>query len=578
MRVRRPGAARRIFTSLDLPRYDIQTPSPMRRAWLPDAAGVALAIGLALRLANGIDTVRDLPIDDEAAYELRGVALRFAWASGVRAQWPSPDWAPLYSGWYGVWSFVVHDPIRLADVSWTALVVGITVLLYALARRLDQPPHVALVIAAAPLLTSFFHVEPYPGLLSLLILLGAARLALACRGDLERRSVLLGGMAFAGFVRPEVAIGFVVGTFALGVWVTAKWRARTAGVRPVVPALALGSSAILFAVFGNPFGGDRSFFAFSQHYAFEVSRREHLSINPWVRYAEITTRDFGASTSIGAAARANPRGFSRHILHNVGELPGNVLDLCSLRRSITTAASVPWLAASAVIIAVIAIALGVCIARTRRADDARRAVIELFVLVAVAALPGILIVFPRAHHLYALCAIGWLLGASFVADEGRRRLRPRAVPSGLYAMGVAIAVWLLMPTASRSVPGPMPMRKAAEALRVARLQPVRALELGVGYLAFAGHDGPILSGWADNEPLPVLLRDRAVGIVVLGELNLQQRRFASDPDMQAFLGSPQEYGFCELYRDPGFVRVLTLPAAVGEPDRRLACEQAVMRK
>jgi hypothetical protein len=541
---------------------------------LGEASAVALATGLALRLAHGIDTVRDLPIDDEAGYAASGMALRAALRTGMPAQWPSADWGPLYSCWYALVNVFCPDRVRLVDVSWTALVVGNTLGFYALARRLSQPPPIALFIAAAPLLGSFYHFLPFPSLLYLLLLLASALLALACKSRIERWFVLLGGMAFAAFVRPEASTGFLAGAAVLlvgAVLERARLRALLRGVRPIVPAVVLVSAVVLVASFGNPLGGARGFDAFSQHYAFDVSQHERLSVNPWVSYRAVAQRDFGPSDSLWTAARFNPRAFAGHALYNVRALPGNVLDLCALRRSLTSGPAVPWLAASAVLLSAMAIAIAWCVARARRAEPAQRSVLELFALVVISAAPGIVLIYPRAHHLVAVCGIGWVLGASFVADRVRHHLHPKTRAKWLSTLAVAAGLWLLLPTSSASEAAQMPMRRAVAALRAARLQPVAALQLGAGFMQLAGYDAPIVDGWVKSEPLSLLVQRNAVGTIILGESLLMREAFAGDPDVQAFLHDPRAHGFCEIYRDPAYVRIFAAPAVVGDEDLRRAC-------
>jgi hypothetical protein len=523
----------------------------MRRG--ADTLAVGALLVLAGKLVIGVAGFRDLPGADENYYETSGVRLLWALRAHETLPRQPADWAPLYSTWYAALAAVCPDPARLFDLSWALLVVLSTVALYALARRLGQSPVVSVVTATALLATGFFHIEPFPSLLYLAILLLGALVASTCPTWLSRTTAVALTFGCAVFVRPEAAVAYFATLVALAVWVARSTRPRAAAAHA---AVALGPPALLALAFGNPLGGSRAFEAFAQHYAFTVTRREHLPGDPWMNFSGLVRRDFGDVAGVWQALAANPRALLAHALYNARELPSNVLDLCAVRTSVTGPSSplVQGVSAVVVVAAVAALAL-----RIRRRTP--RVLDVLFVLACASAGPGVLLVFPRAHYLVAPCALGWLLATTEAVARVRARfpaLARAALPSwqrAASAVAAAGVLWLVVPAAWTSPPRPQPVRRTAAWLRSAHLARVPVFSAGVDLATLAGYDFPLVSGWRKNEPLLDLLARHRIGLVTLEDRMMGREAFADDPQVQAFLLDPASYGFCEGYREPGFVRV-----------------------
>jgi hypothetical protein len=407
-------------------------------------------------------------------------------------------------------------------------------------------------------------------------------------------SALTLGLACASFARPEVAVVALPAVTAY-VFCTAREvrasmqaprAARAAGVRA---AAVLAVPALLTAAFGSPFAGTRSFEAFAQHYAFTTARREHLLLDPWVNFMPVVRRDFASASTVREALAANPTAFLRHALHNLRELPSNVLDLCALRGHVTRPGSVIEQAVSAVILVG---AFGLLVAVLARRDTwrtpraaPRQVPALIFVLSCAWSLPAVLVVFPRAHYLVVPCAFGWLLACGLAAEvaapvaarlfgrlpavpgvAGVARVSGVARAAGLARVaGVALVAWALVPSARAGPPLPTPMRQTAAALRGLALRPAPVLELGPGLTAYAGYDYPTVNGWGKTEPLLAMLERDRIGIVVLDERWLVRDAFARDPDTAAFLAAPERFGFTEVYALEGFVRAFARPELVGRP-------------
>jgi hypothetical protein len=99
------------------------------------------------------------------------------------------------------------------------------------------------------------------------------------------------------------------------------------------------------------------------------------------------------------------------------------------------------------------------------------------------------------------------------------------------------------------------MRRAVAWLRSAGLSRVPVFSAGVDLSAFAGYDSPLVSGWAKDGPLLDVFEREHIGLATFEDRLLGRERFASDPQVGAFLLDPAAQGFCEAYAEPGSVRI-----------------------
>jgi hypothetical protein len=537
-----------------------------------DALASAFLVCLVAKLAHGIGAVRDLPTSDEAGYAASGLRLLASVKSHAPPAWPAPSWGPLYAAWYaGIAAFCPASE-EVFDVQWTSMVLALTLAFYALGRRRGLGPLASMLLAGAPLATNFFHMQPMPNHLALLFLLVACICAVGAREWIAKLAALFLATLGGAFVRPELAVvAFPLGAAVGGLAVHRVVKRQGGSERATALALSsFAAAAALVMVLGNPLGGTRSFEAFSQHYGFTATRREHLPGNPWVNFEWIVRRDFGAVGSMRQAVLANPGALLRHALYNLGELPSNVLDLCMLRRSVTAPTPVAWQGASAVALCAALIALAASVRRALRGRGSEREgpAVTLLVLafgVAVAAeTPGVLLVFPRAHYLVAPCALAWLLAGGELEKAIMARaavLRP--IPRAAAIAVACAALWLLVPAARGSAPSPQPVRAAVRAVRALELSPATVFDASSEILALAGYGGfPTINGWSKSEPFDALLARHDVGIVVLTDGMLAREAYARDPSVASFVSDPVPFGLSRVYVDPGFVQVFARPGLI----------------
>src|SRR5262249_25007785 len=134
------------------------------------------------------------------------------------------------------------------------------------------------------------------------------------------------------YLRPEYFVAFILlclAGSAVAAWMIVRNRDRASILKAAFSLVAV--SAGLIGCLGNPLAGTRSFIAFGQHYAYNITRRERLDLNPWLRWQTVTRRDFGEANSVGDAFRINPSAFMRHIWLNLCEAPRGIHSIVSPR-------------------------------------------------------------------------------------------------------------------------------------------------------------------------------------------------------------------------------------------------------
>ncbi len=287
----------------------VQPPADTR----PTTRGVSLLLAMALLLtavkfAAPLPRWLDLQTFDEAEYQGRGRTLTF-----VDIPTLEPEWSPLYLVWYRALAALPGTtPVTLFDRNWQILGVLLTLALWGLLRQQGVGPLTA-TLAAWFFLTSEAawlnrtRVATF-ALVLLAVLWGTA---MRQRTAARRAWVLAWGlMGMVAAARPEFFLAGVL-TLALALFLMIRTRDAAPVRRPALwawPALAFA----LWALWGVAFDPARVMYAFGQHYAY--NRATCLHLPPRGQHWEDEVRlDFGAAASLGAALRANPAAFARHV-------------------------------------------------------------------------------------------------------------------------------------------------------------------------------------------------------------------------------------------------------------------------
>jgi hypothetical protein len=359
----------------------------------------------------------DIYLDDESLYleyALRHVADDLA---------PLPLSSPLYPAWYKLLHVFQPDPIKLYFFDWYLLDFTLPVLLYALARRSGASLGAAAAVAIAWSFSGAVMTWPYVSKFATLLLACAALAATYVKDRRLAAGITVLGMALAARARaelatPALAFGAIVALWSLvalarSLRAPAHRRLRRKRLALLLAiALAAGVPVGLSKIFDDVETGNRSFFAFQQHYALNVIEESDLHIDPWTNWFPFTSKAFPTATSIGEAAKENPSRFAWHVERNlVGEaltIRGKLLH------------PLPYIPHSILVLTrwtleiILAFGLFALIFRRRRLDRRLVAWLPLLAAVAVPTAGATLLIYPREHYLlpFLWLALATLAGAS----------------------------------------------------------------------------------------------------------------------------------------------------------------------
>ncbi len=384
-----------------------------------------LLLWAGLRYTAQVDQVLDIGFSDETRYLSHGLRLTFADLHTVRA--------PLYAVWYKGLAQVADDPLTLYDLNLRAQMVLLPVALFGALVAADVPPWGAFALGWAWLLGDA-NLEPWPRVSAfawLVVLEGLAAFAYLKQG---RRGwlVLLGSVLLSMYARPEMGL-------ALAVLLGLAWRRVQPGERKGMWGGLLLLALAGVALFGSPFEPGRFLAAFGQHFAFRW-RAEYLpNGSPWSDWGQALANAFGPDThTFFDLLRANPQAIAAHVAANVGDIPrrwGKLL-----------LSHTPWLFPDhpkwgALLWGFVGLAgLIRWLQRDKRVWWARYGEVSVAaVALALPALLGAVVIYPRYHYLLGLTVMAWYLWGMMAL--GRTAPAPRP-----WAWGPVVAVVLTLTT------------------------------------------------------------------------------------------------------------------------------------
>lgn len=515
--------------------------------------GIVFVFGLVLSQSIGLQSVRDIQFDDETVYLYDGIRI---FADGV----PSAESSPLYQLWYWLQSLIISDRVVLYYFNWSALLFVSLLTLWVLFRRLQVPRVLSIVLLAAFSTLSLFEVGPYVTLLGMAGVGVAMLLVLSGRSWVDTLSRLSAIFGILAFVRPEFTVSFLLSFLALA---GVSWFENGAIVRKAgALAISVAPFLLLFALFGNPLGGNRSFMAFGQHYSVNVVHLEALRVDPWNNWQEITKRDFGDAGSALDAWRANPKRFGWHVWTNVRNLRSVVFGIFVPAFAPLQLRKVLGLFVLSVIF--LGSLAGLHAVYTRRSGNfwsENRPQILLLIVTLLAAVPSlisILLISPDGHYLLAPCLgimafSGWGLG-KLVERLGFRssdRWKPMVVASVFCLAALpgrsGLAPWYLRDTVSGE--GPERLTNIATIrflqglpLVIKHGRTISVLEPDYSRAVYAGWDFHRISQTECRPFSECIQRKRPE--VVINNYRLEMYYLARDDvGYKTFFGQPNAFGY-----------------------------------
>jgi hypothetical protein len=494
-----------------------------------------------------IRSVRDIGPDDEGWYLGSGVLLGKPGFPNMSNGWPFAEQGPMYSLWYFVLSKIWRAPLELYFASWQALTTAVTLSIFVVLRRAGAPWWQALLACFFFVTSPLSDVWPFPTTFATLLVLVGIIVASFVESQARALATVTAALAFAGFARPEmlsawgVAMLFVVVLGAREVRRSRQWRqSATSG------AISAAPCALLLAVFGNPLGGMRSFYAFAQHYTMNLFYYTHSPLDPWDHWDKIVARDFPGTWTIGMAARANPSAFLAHIGRNVRELPRTFLyvtDTLDTSKSVQVVLLLIWL-----VFAVFQLRRSL---PAIRANPVHRTIVFALLCAAVPFALSCLVIYPRSHYYVTVSVLA--LALLFATPFTSRKPHRRSKPANAAIVSLASAVLLLL-TGSKSgdlwIVSPPKHELFGERQRMIahfasmKLEgPVVALEESWGSCFYAGYQCTSRLRYEKETSFDAFVAQAGIDVIFIDPRMLQHPRFAGDPEFEDFLKDPTKHGF-----------------------------------
>jgi hypothetical protein len=446
------------------------------------------------------------------------------------------------------------------------------------------------LLAGFLLLTSrVVEIHPFPTYFATGLLLVGTALAIRLRSTTASLASLGLTLLLASFARPEFTLSFLLfcslGTCA-GLWALWKYPATRLQVATAAIVVLVGTASLV-AVFGNPLGGSRSFYAFGQHYALNVLQSQHRPICGWAVWEQFVAQDFGDAKTVSEALWQNPQAFGWHMGVNLRKLPGEVAWLIKPQLNLSPRGHLGLRVG--LIAAGLLGTFCVCwrLARSPWNDEGKRrlplALLMLLILFATTA-ASVLVVYPRRHYLLPTVAFAYALVGSCLSRSGppnRSWLRGNSWP---VLTTLALVLFMVMPNRAhtwdlpallwgRRVPHPAvsATRATVETLQQLRLHgPVVVLEFGFGWSCYAGLPAKRVNALDKNEGFWRFVREKGINVMILIESLSKFDAYRDDPEFQEFLAGTRTEDF-KLVPVPGTkvqiaVRRDLLPAESGETD------------
>jgi len=520
----------------------------------------------------GVFSRRDLTSGDTCEYYVNACL----WRDSFRVVFA---WSPLYTAFFGSFLWVFPDPFLATMAHRLAIVLIVTVLFLALARKLLPAP-IAWLVAAWWAVLPINYNTLYEIHLFSVIPFQLAALALACWAGALGRGAALGVLiASSVLVRNEnIVPAAVLGLVSLVVEARALWgrhferrRLSMTAASYVVPmvialgliALAYERSTVKGATLQRVFAAKHTL-NMAQVYAFGYGQRNpDYTDNPWIGYQELLRRDFSKELpTLKEMLWANPWATMRHIAWNWRLAPSGFQVLLFNQASGSVnpdyAPTILNSRAALVLSLVVATIWAAGVVSWRRRPQMFRELVDgqswgwVGITILLTAVPLVVSTQrPRPSYLFNLSMATMLATGLWV-----RLLLPKMAWSGLSRVMPIVSLGLIVGATQ------LPKRSGATdrplAETVHRLQPyggdIRAGKLLIGEFAsevraYVGEHkarpvsaGQVIEQWDGKAPVAELLSESGATLAYLDEPTLQKFE-AKHPCWDALRTLPRSSGW-----------------------------------
>jgi hypothetical protein len=515
---------------------------------------VAFVAVTSLKLMAFIGQVADLRLHDETYYLYGGI-------NSIHEGLPEPEWAPLYVLWYYLLSQFTQDNITLHFFNHQVLVLGSAIAFYLYLRTFPVNPFLAAIFSFFLGLSALNQVFPRPTNFALFILLVFLAIALRCKTESSYAVIASLGLLSISFVRPEYFVAFLV--FCLVYSFFYGKRILTEGSdRPEyfkISVFCLTTIACL-SIFGNPLGGERSWWAFRQHFSVNWVEWTGSDRIPWTDYIEIVKSVFGEAENIGEALQANPQMFFAHIFTNFQNYLLNSINILLVSLEIDgfnpgLTRGIKYLE----VVGLVAVLVYVFRKRSRLFQQVDRTLLRrlsiIYCCLFVAILPSVLIVYPRDHYLVIqgamlLSILAYCLSCTIPQTRQNSAQLSKAIALGLLlfmltpnlAKGWCLAPNLCFLPKTESVTQPnLAIVEFIKSLNIK--DSVNLLEAEGGYHIYLGENYNRVGEYLKYDRFSEFAQKRKINAIVLSRDLIKHHKFVNDEEFKQLMQNPEAFDY-----------------------------------
>lgn len=524
----------------------------VRKAWLDLVALVALLVA-GWKLTFRLEFVTDIGLADETFYLNFG---RILAQSGI---YPSPEWSPLYARWYAFLTSFEAQPVLLYYLNFKVLTILLPLIVYLCLRRYRVSILPALAISGY-FLISPMNLPAWPKPANFALILILIWLFVDKFIDTTWRSLLwliIGGLFFA-YARPELFLAYILLSICWLGYVLWRRPLHDWMVHSLAVMFIVLISAILLNWWGQPaFGGDgdRSFFAFAQHFSINWSAwsgdTTYAPMTDWVLIAQ---ENFGPVDSFTEAFRANPTAVIRHFIANLSNTLETIRTLLLPPNHfvLPMAFPAPHFAESTIVLLLLVVLLVVLNRPNREAIRAQltqnRRLLFYCGLLSIPSLISAFVIFPRNHYLiipltlFLICTAIVLTKPDATSNVSWRVILPSCIL--LIALTPSVSDQRVPIAGLQTVKDNVTTVYFLGEMRFT--EPVFMLETQGGFDIYLPPYFNRINAYEKGRPFDEFIEVRGINLILLSDALRNDIRFRSDSTWDSFLDDIGAYGFIEM--------------------------------
>jgi hypothetical protein len=377
----------------------MKTPETLKRPFTSPSyiVGVIILFIGGIKWAWHLPGTMDITFGDEAQYLRYGTDLFHV---------IKKDWGPSYNIWYKCLSLFQSNPVKLFYLNYQVTGILIALVLYIFLIRYSISSVISLWLSFC-FLFSTTVIDTWPRVSHFAVIVLLLFLIAVRKSSSNARKLLLISLAFyiAAYARPELFSSFILISLVTAYFLV-KERSQFKSWLPVliVVALIILINFFIYQLPANSYKGiDRTYIAFSQHYAINYVIEHKAAFNPISEWIDFAHKTFGDCTNFGCILKTHPEAVLHHSILNLQKYLLTLLQFI-INILFPTVITGKKIIQFAVLLSLLAVVLLVSFhpsSRQRFLEQARQHKLLLFILF-LFGLPSMgasILIFPRQHYL-----------------------------------------------------------------------------------------------------------------------------------------------------------------------------------